>query len=91
MIKNAVNIKDFGALGDGIADDSQALLNAINAIDKGAVFIPAGRYKITKIIEVKKGNIVIRGEGQNKTTLIFLNPSMILSQLVIDDLWSKDV
>ena len=40
-----VNVKDFGALGDGAADDTNAFEDALEATDKSAsVFVPKGVY-----------------------------------------------
>ncbi len=41
----SVNVKDFGAIGDGIADDSPAIQKAL---DSGStiVEIPEGNYRI---------------------------------------------
>ena len=69
--KVVCSVKDFGAIGDGVADDSDAFLAAIASVNKGAIFIPAGKYKITKIIEIKKSKVVLRGEGPDKTILFF--------------------
>lgn len=65
------NVKDFGAKGDGTTDDSQAFLNAIAATSNGALFIPAGRYVITQILNINKSNIVLRGDGPGRTVLFF--------------------
>ncbi len=73
-IKTVTNVKDFGAAGDGVHDDSQAFIDAIAATENGAIEIPPGRYKITRIIEIRKSNIVLRGAGFNKTTLFFPIP-----------------
>ncbi|PKB82202.1 MAG: hypothetical protein BZY88_04890 [SAR202 cluster bacterium Io17-Chloro-G9] len=64
-----LNVKDFGAVGDGIADDSQAFLRAIDAIEDGAIFIPPGRYKITQVLKITKSNVVFRGAGTGETVL----------------------
>ncbi len=65
------SVKDFGAVGDGVADDSDAFIKAIDSVESGAILIPAGRYKITRVIQIKKSNIVLRGAGQGLTTLVF--------------------
>lgn len=41
-----INIKDFGAKGDGVADDTQAIQNAINSLNGGTLLIPNGTYMI---------------------------------------------
>jgi hypothetical protein len=68
-----VSIRDFGAKGDGVTDDTQAFLDAI-ARAKGVIEIPPGRYKITKILEVTRSGVVLRGAGADKTTLFFPIP-----------------
>jgi polygalacturonase len=52
-----INVKDFGAIGDGVNDDSGAIQAAIDAasVKGGIVFIPSGKYLITKSISVKPG------------------------------------
>ena len=68
-----VSIKDFGGKGDGIADDTQALIDAIKACPAGgAIFIPNGKYKITDWIRIENlSNITILGEDMYETQLIF--------------------
>ncbi len=70
----AVNVKDFGALGDGVSDDSQAFLRALAAVDKGTVYVPPGRYRLTEILSLEKSGVVLRGAGPRKTTLFFPIP-----------------
>lgn len=43
-----VNVKDYGAVGDGITDDSTAIQAAINA--QNSVFFPWGIYKCKDIV-----------------------------------------
>ncbi len=58
---DAVSIKDFGAKGDGLTDDTLAIQNALSAYD--SVFIPAGRYLISNVITVKARQ-TLKGAGQ---------------------------
>ncbi|MDZ4800829.1 MAG: glycosyl hydrolase family 28-related protein [Bryobacteraceae bacterium] len=67
------SVRDFGAVGDGEKDDTAAFLKAIEATT-GVIRVPAGRYKITGILDVKKSGVVIRGDGPDKTTLFFPTP-----------------
>ena len=63
---HAVNVKDFGAKGDGTADDTHAIADAIAACRDGQVFFPAGRYRITRTIGIdltRNGPIGITGAG----------------------------
>jgi hypothetical protein len=61
-----LNVRDFGAKGDGIADDSVAInacIAAASAITRGKyIHIPKGDYKISSPITVNRP-IVLQGEG----------------------------
>ena len=48
-MRETVSVKDFGAVGDGVADDTVAIHAAINSVitKNGSVFFPAGRYRVT--------------------------------------------
>ncbi|HYN03608.1 MAG TPA: glycosyl hydrolase family 28-related protein, partial [Vicinamibacteria bacterium] len=61
------NVRDFGARGDGVADDTQAFQAAIRATAQGAILVPAGRYTITDLVTIDKPNLVLRGEGRDRT------------------------
>lgn len=65
------SVTDFGAVGDGVSDDTDAFLTAIDEVENGAIFIPPGRYRITKVLEIAKSNIVLRGAGRDATELFF--------------------
>ena len=54
MIDGAVaNVRDFGAVGDGVVDDTAAIQAAIDSVNKlGTVFFPKGTYKITDTIDI---------------------------------------
>ena len=69
-----VDIKNFGAKGDGITDDSEAFVEALAELNGGAILIPAGRYKITKQLVLERSNLVLRGEGSDQTVLWFPEP-----------------
>jgi hypothetical protein len=65
--------RDFHARGDGRTDDSAALLNAIQSITSGVLFIPEGTYVIAQRIDIAKGNLILRGAAPGKTILLFPN------------------
>ncbi len=68
------NVRDFGALGDGQHDDSDAFLQAIVETKQGAILVPEGRYVITKLLVINKPGLVIRGEDPRKAILYFPKP-----------------
>lgn len=72
-----VNVKDYGAKGDGVNDDSNAFNNAIAYLDSiggGTLLVPQTKsfYNITKVIKVTtNNNISVLGVGNpeiRKTT-----------------------
>lgn len=65
--------RDFHAKGDGQTDDTKALVDAVQSIDRGVLFIPKGTYVISKPIDIAKPNLVLRGAGPNETVLFFPN------------------
>lgn len=45
---NAINVKDFGAVGDGVTDDTKAIKNAFATLkDYGYIVFPKGHYIVT--------------------------------------------
>jgi hypothetical protein len=64
-----INVKAFGAIGDGISNDHAAIISAIDAASTpGAIFLPEGRYRINDTLQLKEGT-VLRGAGAGKTFL----------------------
>ena len=59
-----VSVKDYGAVGDGVTDDTAAIQAAINSLTNGGVvLIPPGQYKCTATINVSEG-ITLQGSGR---------------------------
>jgi hypothetical protein len=65
------SVRDFGAVGDGVADDTAAIQAAIDATKAGAVLVPPGRYLVTDILWIRKSGLVLRGAGPGKSVLWF--------------------
>lgn len=80
-VPRGVSVKDFGAKGDGVSDDTAAFQKAI-ASAKGAIEIPPGRFVITDILEIKRSGVVLRGAGPNQTVLFFPKPLQAVHPLM---------
>ena len=66
----AVNVKDFGAVGDGVTDDTAAIQAAIDSITSGTIFVPKGTYKITSNIFLG-GRKSLQGEDKYLSNFLF--------------------
>lgn len=66
-----INVKDYGATGDGTTDDTTAIQNAINAAETangGIVYLPGGKnYYITSTLTITKA-VQMRGVAPTRTT-----------------------
>ncbi len=59
------NVRDFGAVGDGRTDDTDAIRHAVEA-GGGRLVFPRGTYRLTAPLEVdldRSGPIALAGEG----------------------------
>lgn len=73
------NVKDFGAKGNGITDDTYAIqkcFNFINSIGGGVAYFPNGTYKISRTKQKGKAwslfavnNLSIKGENKENTII----------------------
>lgn len=67
------NVKNFGAVGNGITDDTQAIKKAINEASKYAmstVYFPTGNYVLSEQIWVwQDQGIRYLGDGKDLTTI----------------------
>ena len=82
--KAAVSVKDFGAVGDGVTDDTQAIRDAIDAGSE--IYFPAGTYYCAVDGNITKNGVTnkrIYGDGAtllkggSKGVFYFLNSSNI--------------
>lgn len=64
-----VNVKDFGAIGDGATDDRTAIVAAI-AASSGNVYFPAGNYRITTSSLSISESINFLGTGPGSCSII---------------------
>jgi hypothetical protein len=64
-LRENVSVKDFGAVGDGITNDTVAIQAALNSGAK-RVFVPAGTYVITATLTIPD-NVSLEGDGIGAT------------------------
>jgi polygalacturonase len=51
-LQETISVKDFGAVGDGVTDDTAAIQSAVNAAGGKALYFPGGTYIVGEIITV---------------------------------------
>ncbi len=66
-LADAVSVRDFGAVGDGITDDSPAFAAALAA--HLSVFVPAGRYRLATPIDVLPKRTIL-GAGRDDAEIV---------------------
>jgi hypothetical protein len=68
---DVVSVKDFGAVGDGVADDTAAFQAAISSSANIPVYVPAGNYKITSALSLAgRTEFVLVGDGAQSNSRI---------------------
>ncbi|MCC5850307.1 MAG: hypothetical protein JJU29_19655 [Verrucomicrobia bacterium] len=68
------NVRDTGAKGDGVTDDSAAFRMAIDqaaARGGGTVLVPPGTYLLNEVLHLNHSRVVLLGAGSDQSTLLF--------------------
>jgi parallel beta-helix repeat protein len=68
-LREMVSVKDFGAVGDGLIDDSAAIQDAIDSVGNGGVvYFPPASYRISTQLQLNtKSRVSLVG---NKSTIV---------------------
>ncbi|MGD7706201.1 glycosyl hydrolase family 28-related protein [Microlunatus sp. Y2014] len=71
-----IDVRTFGAIGDGVTDDTAALQRALDSLDDGqGLYLPAGTYLVTPrnitefILTIKTQRISIFGESRETSVI----------------------
>jgi len=92
-----VDVKNYGATGDGVTDDTSAINAAIAALtNKSTLFFPPGKYMHTGFTALSSlTDILIRGEAAElyqtnnaNNTFVFDNTS---SRITVEGIWFNGV
>ena len=87
-LSQTVSVKDFGAVGDGVTDDTAAIQDAIDAFPNGVtIYFPRGTYRVTAQIVVNT-KVSLLGDGiasENGTGSTFRGATCILRDFTGSD------
>lgn len=70
---DVLNVKDFGAVGDGVTDDTAAIQVALNSSRK-TIYFPEGRYVVS---ELSHSGTAVPALTSNEDGRIFYGPGVI--------------
>ena len=62
--REQISVRDFGAVGDGVANDAPAIQAAVNlaqSLGGGVVLFPPGTYRTSSTIEISSHNVMLMG------------------------------
>ena len=62
-LQDMVSVKDFGAVGDGVADDTAAIQASIDAGEGRTVLIPKGTYLISSTLNISVSGVNLIGSS----------------------------
>jgi hypothetical protein len=82
-LRESVSVKDFGAVGNGVTDDTAAIQQAFTSAaaftPKKTVYFPAGTYVINPSTTIDATGCSIDGDGQNVS---IIKPSALTTAVV---------
>jgi hypothetical protein len=68
-LQETISVTDFGAVGDGVTDDTAAIQAAITASADKSLYFPSGTYLITDTLNQLQSQAWLGEGGQRATTL----------------------
>lgn len=78
--QDIINVKDFGAVGNGVADDTAAIQAAINAAAGRMVYAPVGTYLLSSSITYSGVvNLVGDGNGTGPGSVLTTNCTIFMT------------
>ena len=64
-LRDFISVKDFGAVGDGVTDDTAAIQNALNSCSTrgGTIYMPVGNYLTSATLTISYQDTTLIGAG----------------------------
>jgi Pectate lyase superfamily protein len=86
--ESVINVKDYGAVGDGVVDDTavvQLLLDSTTIDKNKSLFFPEGKYLLNVVLKYYVPNMV--GQGNHSTILSSFTPTGFAITITRNDSW----
>lgn len=64
-----INVVNYGAVGDGVADDTEAVQGALDAAVGRALYLPPGNYSVTSL-QVPSNSSIYGAAGASRITFV---------------------
>jgi len=78
-----VDVRKYGAKGDGVTDDSKAIQAAIDSLTNGGiVFFPKGDYLISALLDITYDNTILMGMGGKLSKIFMTAPNASVSAMI---------
>lgn len=89
---DVINVRDYGAKGDGVTDDTAALNSAMTAATGKTLFIPAGTYLTTTGLRIPSNTCVI-GEGKFQSIIKLADTATSTVSAITNEqnVWTKSI
>jgi hypothetical protein len=71
-LRDVISVKDFGAVGDGVADDTAEIQAALDAGAGKCVYLPPGTYKTTAALTISANTTV---QADDRRAVIDVQPA----------------
>ena len=65
-LNDVVSVKDFGAVGDGVTDDTAAIQSAVNDAAGKSLYVPSGTYRLDSNVTVSS-QLLMFGDGRDNS------------------------
>jgi len=78
-LSGAIDVRAFGAKGDGVTDDTAAIQAAIASVvasGGGVIHFPAGTYNTSSQVTITGNNVVLQGDGDS-TSIVYVGAAQI--------------
>lgn len=93
-LRSYYDVMDYGATGNGLADDRaaiQATIDAAQAASGGVVLLPTGTYAVGGTLRITRSNISMRGAGSGSVLkCTFVSGDVIYAGAAIENVALED-